>query len=274
MPESHANGVAIHYEVAGAGPAMVLIHAIPFDHTLWLYQAAHFSTWFTVVSIDLRAWGRSAKVTEPYTLDDMGRDILGVMDDLAIDKAVVMGCSVGSKTALKIGAAWPERCDAVILVGGGSGAHDMTRRIDGYGTEPFSPYRRAHMDYGVSDAFAETPMAKYLFRCFAERDPWHDPAAVQALFRAFSMEDLQGALASYVPPTLIINGEFDSARQRGAETASKIAHARHEVLPATGHACMIEDPAGFDALVTDFLKAEGLIPEITDLLSESTTGST
>jgi pimeloyl-ACP methyl ester carboxylesterase len=262
MPKSHANGVDIHYEVVGAGPPLVLIHAIPFDHTLWLYQAAHFSTWFTVISVDLRAWGRSAKVTEPYTLNDMSRDIIGVMDDLAVDKAVVMGCSVGSKTALKLGASWPERCAAVILVGGGSGAHDMTRRIDGYGSEPFSVYRRAHMDSGVSDAFAETPMAKYLFQCLAERDPWHDPAAVQALFRAFSMEDLRGALPTYGPPTMIINGEFDSARPRGEETASLMPHARHEVLLGAGHACMIEDPAGFDALVLDFLREEGLMPEI------------
>jgi len=262
MPKSHANGVAIHYEVTGGGPALVLIHAIPFDHTLWLYQAAHFSTWFTVISVDLRAWGRSAKVTAPYTLTDMGEDIIGVMDDLAVDKAVIMGCSVGSKTALKLGASWPERCAAVILVGGGSGAHDMTQRIDGYGSEPFSAYRRAHMDYGVSDAFAETPMAKYLFQCLAERDPWHDPAAVQALFRAFSMEDLRGDLPTYGPPTMIINGEFDGARPRGEETASLIPHARHEVLLGAGHACMIEDPAGFDALVLDFLMAEGLMPDI------------
>jgi 3-oxoadipate enol-lactonase len=241
---------------------MVLVDAIPFDHTLWLYQSAHFSTWFKVISVDLRAWGRSAKVTGPYTLTDMGEDILGVMNDEDVDTAVVMGCSVGSKTVLKLGAAWPERCSAVIMVGGGSGAHDMTRRIDGYGSEPFSPYRRAHMDYGVSDAFAATPMAKYLFQCLAERDPWHDPAAVQALFRAFSLEDLQGTLADYGPPAMIINGEFDSARERGTENAALLTGCRHEILADTGHACMIEDPAGFDALVIDFLNQHGLMPAL------------
>ena len=49
MPYSRANGVDIWYEVTGDGPAMVLIHANPFDHDLWMYQAAHFSTWFKVV---------------------------------------------------------------------------------------------------------------------------------------------------------------------------------------------------------------------------------
>lgn len=262
MPISQANGVDIHYEVTGAGPPMVLIHAIPFDHTMWLYQAAHFSTWFTVISVDLRAWGRSAKVTGAYTLEDMGLDIIGVMDDLGVDKAVIMGCSVGSKTALKLGASWPERCSAVIPVGGGSRAHEMTRRIDGYGGEPFSAYRRTHMDYSVTDDFAQTPIAKYLFQCFAERDPWHDPAAIQALFRAFTMDDLIDALPTYGPPIMIINGEFDGARPRGEETAALIPHCRHEVLLGAGHACMMEDPAGFDALVLDFLSANDLLPEI------------
>ena len=48
---------------AGDGPAMVLVHANPFDHDLWLYQTAHFSTWFRVIGIDIRGYGRSSKVT-------------------------------------------------------------------------------------------------------------------------------------------------------------------------------------------------------------------
>src|ERR1700731_3653402 len=68
MPFSRQNGVDIWYEVAGQGPALVFIHANPFDHDLWMYQAAHFSTWFRVVGIDIRGYGRSAKVTTPYDL--------------------------------------------------------------------------------------------------------------------------------------------------------------------------------------------------------------
>ena len=49
MPYSRANGADIWFETKGDGPALVLIHANPFDHDLWLYQAAHFSTWFKVV---------------------------------------------------------------------------------------------------------------------------------------------------------------------------------------------------------------------------------
>ena len=96
MPFSQANGVKIWFETAGDGPAMILIHANPFDHDLWLYQTAHFSTWFKVITVDIRGYGRSVKMTEPFTLKDMCDDVLGVLSDLHVERAVLGGCSVGS----------------------------------------------------------------------------------------------------------------------------------------------------------------------------------
>lgn len=262
MPKSRASGVEIHYETAGAGPALVLIHAIPFDHTLWLYQMAHFSTWFQVIAMDLRGFGRSAKVTTPYSFEDMANDVLGVMADEHVDRAVVMGCSIGSKLALLLGGMWPERFSAVIQVGGNSGPQDFERRITGYASEPFAPYRRAHLRFGNRDGFGDEPLGRYFHDMFSERDPWHDPAAICAVFRALSAGDARPYLATYKLPTLIINGEFDNARPRGEETAKLIPGAHHRVLAGAGHACMIEDPAGFDALVIAFLKEHGLMPDV------------
>ena len=79
MPLSRANGVDIWYEVTGEGPALVLIHANPFDHDLWMYQTAHFFTWFKVVGIDIRGYGRSEKVTTAFALKDMCNDVIGAM---------------------------------------------------------------------------------------------------------------------------------------------------------------------------------------------------
>ncbi len=262
MAKSRVSGVEIHYEVAGEGPPLVLLHAIPFDHTLWLYQMAHFSTWFRVMALDLRGFGRSAKVTSPFTFEDMAADVLGVMNEEKAEKAIVMGCSIGSKLALLLGGLWPERCAAVIQVGGNSGPQDFQRRIDGYGTEPFSPYRRDHLRFGNRAGFADTALGSYLHRMFSERDPWHDPAAVVRTFEALAAGDARPFLPGYKPPTLIINGEFDNARPRGEATARLIPGSRHRVLAGTGHACMLEDPAGFDALVIDFLKEIGLMPDL------------
>jgi pimeloyl-ACP methyl ester carboxylesterase len=61
-------------------------------------------------------------------------------------------------------------------------------------------------------------------------------------------------------PTLVVNGEYDNSLAGGKKTASLIPGAVHRMLPKTGHACNIEDPAGFDALVIDFLRAHNLMP--------------
>lgn len=262
MPKSNANGVEIHYEVTGEGPPLVLLHAIPYDHTLWLYQAAHFSTWFKVISVDLRGWGRSEKVTTPYDFEEMSDDVIGVMDDIGADDAIVMGCSIGSKMALLLGGKYPERFQAVIQVGGNSAPQDMDRRIKGYGEEDFPPYRHAHLRYGVRETFADSPMGTYLVDNFCERHSWHDPKAVVQVFEALCRGDARDYLAAYTRPTLIINGEFDGARPKGEKTASLIPGSHHQVLAGCGHACMIEDPAAFDAVVIEFLKEYSLMPQL------------
>jgi pimeloyl-ACP methyl ester carboxylesterase len=61
-------------------------------------------------------------------------------------------------------------------------------------------------------------------------------------------------------PTLVINGEYDNSLAGGTKTASLIPGAVHKILPKTGHACNIEDPAGFDAIVVDFLRSHHLMP--------------
>lgn len=262
MPRTSASGVDIYYDVMGEGPPMVLLHAIPFDHTLWLYQMAHFSTWFRVIAVDSRGFGRSAKVTKDYTLVDMAQDVLGVMDVEETGPAVVMGCSLGSKLALLLGGMHPERFSAVVQVGGNSGPQDFAHRISGYTSEPFPRYRDEHLRAGNRAGFSDEPVGRYLHRMFSERNPWHSPAAIGAVFRALSAADARPYLADYRPPTLIINGEFDAARERGEQTARAIPGARHRVLAGAGHACMVEDPAGFDDLVREFLTEHHLMPDV------------
>lgn len=63
-------------------------------------------------------------------------------------------------------------------------------------------------------------------------------------------------------PTLVINGEFDHSLPTGKCTADLIPGAVHKILADAGHACCLEDPAGFDALVVDFLAKRGLMPRL------------
>ena len=158
MPVSRSNGLDIYYEKAGAGPPLVLIHALPFDHNLWLYQVERFSSRFTTIAMDLRGWGRSAKPRAPFTLVDMGDDILAVLKDEGISGgAVVLGCSIGSKIALMLACDRPDILRAAILVGGNSAAQpQFDHRIAAYrehqakGT--LKDYHLGHLRHGVTQS--------------------------------------------------------------------------------------------------------------------------
>ncbi|HEU0071494.1 MAG TPA: alpha/beta hydrolase, partial [Alphaproteobacteria bacterium] len=108
MPVSTATGVKINYDIVGKGPAMVLIHANPYDRRLWMYQAARFSQFFTVVSVDIRGYGLSDKPETPFSLEDMAADVIGVCKTEGIEKAIFGGCSVGSGMARVIGLDHPD----------------------------------------------------------------------------------------------------------------------------------------------------------------------
>ena len=262
MPYSTANGVKIWFETAGDGPAMVLIHANPFDHDLWLYQTAHFSTWFKVVAVDIRGYGRSVKMTEPFTLKDMCDDVVGVMSDLKIERAILGGCSVGSGTALLLALEHANLFDALFLVGGNSGASSrFQKRIDGYRAD-LGSYHAAHIRDLVAPAFAESRLGAHLLSIFTERGARLKGDAIAQVFAAGNSTDTTDRLPQMKVPTLVINGEFDHSLPAGRRTASLIPGAEHRVLPATGHACCIEDPAGFNRIVLDFLEARGLLPAL------------
>jgi 3-oxoadipate enol-lactonase len=262
MPYSRANGVEIWYEVTGVGPAIVFIHANPFDHDLWLYQAAHFSTWFRVVTIDIRGYGRSAKVTSAYSLKDMCDDVIGVMQEAGIGRAICAGCSVGSGIALLLGLDHPDRFDALVLVGGNSGASSRYQsRIEGYRND-LPGYHIKHMRELVSPGFAESRLGRHLLHMFVEREPRLRGEAIAQVFMAGNHTDTTARLPTMQVPTLVINGELDRSLPAGQKTASLIPGAVHKVLPGTGHACCIEDPSGFDRLVIEFLDARALMPAV------------
>src|SRR5258705_13412913 len=131
MPYSNENGVNIYYDISGQGPAMVLVHANPYDRRLWMFQAARYSQHFTVVTIDLRGYGLSDKPETPFTLEDMAGDVLGVCKTEGIEKAVFGGVSVGSGIGLLIGLNHPQMVQALILVGGSSrGGKQLQKRLD------------------------------------------------------------------------------------------------------------------------------------------------
>ncbi len=263
MPYSTTNGLKIYYEVSGEGFPFVMVHANPFDHHLWMYQIAHFSTYFRVVAIDIRGYGRSDKPTTPFTLKEMAEDVLGVCRDENIKEAILGGVSVGSGMAILLGLDHPEIFKALILVGGSSGpGGSIDERIRGYAQVAIEKYHIQHLRELVAPDFPETKLGKYLLNTFVERDPWLSGESIAQIFRARAGLDMTPRLGTMVVPTLVINGEYDNSLAGGKKTASLIPGALHKILPNTGHACNIEDPATFDQYVVDFLSAHHLMPRL------------
>jgi pimeloyl-ACP methyl ester carboxylesterase len=268
MPISRANGLDIYYERAGSGPPLVLIHALPFDHNLWLYQVEWLSSRFTTLAMDLRGWGRSAKPHSPFSLSDMGNDILGVLTDEGMSAgAVVLGCSIGSKLALMLACDHPEIFRAAILVGGNSGPQNQfDHRIAAYRAHhaagTLRDYHLGHLRHGVTQTWADSSTGRYLLNGFAERGAALDPESIAQVFQALTVSDLTPRLPAYKSPTLIVNGEHDNALPGGKRTAGLIAQAEHRILPGTGHCCFLEDPASFNTLVQRFLLRNNLWPSL------------
>jgi pimeloyl-ACP methyl ester carboxylesterase len=266
MPISRANGLDIYYEKAGSGPPLVLIHALPFDHNLWLYQVERFSCRFTTIAMDLRGWGRSAKPHQPFSLGDMGKDILGVLADEGVGGgAVVLGCSIGSKLALMLACDHPQIFRAAILVGGNSGPQNQfDHRIAAYRAHhaagTLKDYHLGHLRHGVTQQWADSSIGRYLLEGFVERGATLDPESIAQVFQALTVSDLTPKLTSYKSPTLIVNGEHDNALAGGTRTAALIAQAEHHIVPGVGHCCFLEDPASFEALVQGFLVRNNLWP--------------
>ena len=266
MPVSKANGLDIHYSVTGSGPPLVMIHALPFDRGLWDYQVAAFQDRFTCIAMDLRGWGDSAKPHEPFNLRDMGDDVMGVLRDLGItENAVVLGCSIGSKIALMLACDHPDVFSAAILVGGNSGPQNQfDHRIAAYRAHAangtFRDYHLGHLRHGVTQGWADSEVGRAFLQGFVERGAALDAECIAQVFGALTVSDLTPRLPAYRSPTLIVNGEHDSALAGGTRTASLITQAEHVILPATGHCCFVEDPSQFNECMTDFLTRHGLMP--------------
>ncbi|MDH7797306.1 MULTISPECIES: alpha/beta hydrolase [unclassified Beijerinckia] len=262
MPYSTRNGLKIHYEIHGEGHPLVLIHANPFDRRLWLYQIARFSPFYRVIAVDLRGYGLSDKPEIPFTLRDMMDDVLGVCHDQGVGEAIFAGVSVGSGIALLTALDHPERTKAIVLVGGSSsGPRNPETIVAGFDPDDPGAYMMTLMRGYVAPGFADTPQGKWLLDLFVENSAHLSSKCIAQIFRTRGNFDMTARLGEVKTPTLVINGEYDESLEAGRLTASRIANARHVVLPNTGHACCIEDAPAFDQAMISFLADHHLIPE-------------
>jgi 3-oxoadipate enol-lactonase len=264
---SGRTSTGLAFEIAGTGEPLVLVHAGVADRRMWDPQWPAFARAHRVIRYDLRGYGESLPPSGPWS---QHADLLGLLAELGIGRAHVVGTSVGAGIAVEAALAQPQAIGALILAAPGGalygGATDDLRPIWHDEVEA--------LDRGDLDAAVEVNLRAWV------DGPSRPADAVDPAIRAFvgvmqrdAFElpewDADGApeteleppaharLTEVACPTLIVVGEANQAATRDAahRLATEIPGAGYVSVPDVAHMLTLERPREFERLVLDFLAA-------------------
>jgi len=252
MPLAQARGVRVYYEVHGEGPAVVFVHGSGGHHAAWWQQVPRFAREHSVVTLDLRGFGNSDSLEE-YDSREFPGDILAVLDDAAIERAVLVGQSIGAAAALKVAVAHPERAAGVVL------AHSL----GGIEDEELAALVRADR----AEAEKLPVLDRLLSASFREREPAKAFLFSQmGTFNAAKMADLRNLTAG--GPTLeqvaaaglricLLAGENDAVlRPQTVRRAHELLPGSVlELVPGAPHSMYWEAPELFNDALGRFLSS-------------------
>ena len=252
---------ALYYERMGrTGPVIAFIHPNPMDQSCWLYQMAHFSTWYRCIAIDIPGYGRSPKAEAGLTMDDMAEACWVAIDDtFPGEAAILVGCSVGSAIAPHMYHRHPDRTLAMVLSGTGynPGKPFAKRRIEAYAAKGVD-YRWEYTFQDLSPSFRATPMASYFAEIFTERNAHADVESIIRQFEAMLEPEPDDHHSGISCPTIILTGSEDNSHERAFALRDRIPDCELKILPGAGHACQLEQPWLFDRHMIEFLTRHGL----------------
>ena len=238
----------MHYSVSGNGETtIVLTHGLAASEAIWSAQVPAFAARHRVVTWDLRGHGRSAPNAGPCTLSDLADDLRRVLDDSATERAVILGHSAGGVVAMQFALEHPQRTAGLVLVGTASECNDRARQF-------YEDLATLAEERGMD------PVRKRLgVTAEQARQASTDPATFARVARAMASLNaapLTARLAEIRCPAQMIVGEKDFLGAGGSVILHRnIAGSRLAIVPERGHGIFVEDPAGFNALVLDFLAA-------------------
>lgn len=260
---NHLTGPLYYEQTGHGGPPMLFVPPIPLDHSSWLFQVAHFSTWFHTVAVDLPGFGRSPAALPGLTIADLARACWETLDTVTSGPAILVGQSVGSHVVLEMADQQPARTSAVVLSGTGSMPIEPARarrerRILDYQTVGMA-VRLAHVLEDFSPAFGASPLGQYVAHLFVERNSLADVNSIVHLFNALIAMDQAAVIDRLTRPTLILSGSLDSAHRGVAALLGRLHDGELVTIDGAGHACNVEQPEAFDRHLVAFLRRRGLL---------------
>ncbi len=257
MPFADLSGVRLHYRLDGDAhlPVLVLSNSLGTNFSMWDPQVEAFSQHFRVLRYDTRGHGQSSVPPGPYSIDQLGGDVIGLLDHLGIDNANFCGLSMGGITGMWLGVHHPQRLRKLVLCNTAAWIgppENWTQRAaiverDGMGAIAAAvverwltpPYAARHPDLvdALKAMLNATSPAGYAANCLAVRDA-----------------DMRESIATISLPTLVIagTGDLPTPPRDGAYLARTIASAHYVELEAA-HISNLEQQEAFARAVVDFL---------------------
>jgi pimeloyl-ACP methyl ester carboxylesterase len=260
MSTIHVNGVEFYYELAGRGPAVVLVHAGIADSRMWDGQFEALAAAHTVLRYDLRGFGRTPPAPGPF---DHADDLRALLDGLGLTRVALVGCSLGSRTALIFALSHPARVERLVL---------SSPAISGLSYDGPPPRQAAELD--AADEAGDRARVNELEMQIWVDGPRRRPDEVAPAVRALAADMNAIALANEgigqeqrpLPaaerlgevgaPALVVAGELDAARTLAAAEAllARLPHARRVTIANAAHLPNMEQPEVFNAAVLAFLE--------------------
>lgn len=255
MPTVEVNGARLWYDESGEGAAVLLLHGGLGDSGLWEPVAPLLAERFRTIRSDLRFFGRSTGPAAPWSFIE---DVVGVLDALEIERAALVGLSLGGKLAFDIALAHPERLWAVAAVAPGLGGHDGRA----YTEDMEKRYEAAERE-GDIDTMREVDLEPWapLGTDDRIRQLWHSTPDANPLPDGVAPLPVPGApakerLGELAVPVLVVTASHDpdGMREVGPLVAAGAPNARHVELDSD-HYLTLREPELVARTVGDFLES-------------------
>jgi 3-oxoadipate enol-lactonase / 4-carboxymuconolactone decarboxylase len=257
--------VTINFRIDGAdeAPPLLVSNSLGTDFAMWAPQVALLAASFRVIRYDTRGHGKSSVPAGPYTIDQLGSDVLALLDHLGIVRAHFMGLSMGGLTGLWLAQNAPQRIDRLVIANSGAkigNAEFWNTRIEGIRRQA----SRSGLP-GLPEPVVEGVVERWFTKRFCAIAP-QAVAPIRAMLVATSVDgyianceairdsDLRERLAAVTSPTLVISGTHDPSTPPalGREIASAVPNAEYVELDAA-HLSNIEQAGAFNAALLRFL---------------------
>ena len=260
MPEASVNGARIHYERAGEGMPLLLLHAGIADSRMWEPQMRAFARHYDCIAPDLRGFGRSELPPQRWS---PVADLLGLVDQLHLKPAHILGCSIGSGIAIDFALEHGERISKVVLVGPGiGGAHFATKYPEVFAEAEAAEKSGDHKAMVEADArlwldgprrprgYVKDPIRKLFFEMDSNFDSDWDSAPIDEVAPPAAER-----LHEITAPVLVVVGDEDAPPIFDAVEMlmEKVPHARKAVIHDAAHLPNLEHPDEFNRIVLEFL---------------------